>query len=433
MPTTFVPNSDSRTHKIRFSTNLVDDLTFLTIGIYVIVTAVSPYMYGRYLAIPLAIITIVRICTRRIPLSALYWTITLGSLGLLGTLIGFNNGNPGAIATTSIYVLEPLLFGILFGSLAFTHDWEPRLIRVLDIALVSVAITGFAVYAAQLADSTLPEWLVDPTWSYADLQEGTIRTNFQGYNSLIFLAPYGIVRSLNFSTNSSKYWRFALLISSMSGLVLSGRRILYIAVPVAVVAIILVRLLSNREQKELHRRLIEKRPSGEVIFGLAGLSTTLVVLTGFLGISLKDTFQRMASQFTLGGQDDKRVEQGELLLNEWLDRPLLGKGSGATVDGYTRNAESPWAFELSYHSILLNFGLIGLIVLLGWGAWMMWSLAKTSIRRETNAAAILAGLISASLCIYVDPYVQKIDGMWMLFIPFAAAIAYQLTPTHTKN
>ena len=60
--------------------------------------------------------------------------------------------------------------------------------------------------------------------------------------------------------------------------------------------------------------------------------------------------------------DSTRSEQTELLLNQFLKNPILGKGMGGTVDDYERPEEATYAFEQYLLSLLMKTGSLGMIL-----------------------------------------------------------------------
>lgn len=410
--------------KVEVKPAAASDPVMWVLGAYVVVTAVAPYKYGAYLAPAVAIAAAWSFLTRRTDPSVLLWTLGLSGYGFAVTIHGLLMGNEGASATITIHAIEPLVLGLAFGAMCSRGGWHIGIRTILDMATLAVAAVGILVYLANIRAMALPVWLVDPKWSYADLTEGTLRTNFQGYNSFIFLAPYALMRFFDELSGSRRTWRLLLLCAGLSGLLLSGRRILYIGVPLALLAVGLTVALRSRAARRT--RSPHRRPVGAP--RAVGVGLALCAVGGLLhavGLGPLSALDRVASQFTLGDASDKRADQGQILLDAWSASPWIGHGAGATTPNYFRNSDAPWAFELSYHMILFNFGLLGFILLASWGLWILAGLVRGVRRSEALALPLLAGYISVVVSIYVDPYVQKFDGMWMLFIPFVASAAYR--------
>ena len=415
------PHHGAGTQPSRFFTNLLVGVT----AFYIVVTSVSPYLYGWLIGPMLACACpIALLAAGRIPLGGYLWTIALTCLGLIGSLLGYIWGNPGVTQTLSIYVLEPFVLGVFFCSVATIGTWRNALIRILDIAALGVAVVGILMFLAFAVGVDMPEWIIGERHRTVDLSQGVARTNYQGYGSLAFLAPYAIMRFALSRRSERRIWPIVILIPTIAGVLLSGRNIYFIAIPVACLTVWFVR-----------RQAMTRRPARNtalpgalrwlVMAGLFGLF--LVAFTALIGMDLRSLSNRMVSQIDLADGSAVRGGQAEFLLDAWGDRPIFGHGAGAVVPGMIRNVESPWTFELTYLTMLLCFGMVGFLVLTIWGAWVLWRLAPLSVCADGGSAAILAGFVGSVIAASINPYLTKIDGMWMVMVPFAiASVAPQL-------
>jgi hypothetical protein len=166
-----------------------------------------------------------------------------------------------------------------------------------------------------------------------------------------------------------------------------------------------------------------------VLVVVAGLSWRLgsiwpVALLGVLGgLLLFTSVDPRATSFLKGERSDasiqERVIQAPQLLEQWRRRPLLGSGLGATLpSGYARSAGTPYSFELTYHAILFQQGLIGLLVILGvpLAAALRSLLALSWLRREERALAIggAAGIVGLLVAGATNPYLISTFGMLAL-------------------
>lgn len=397
-------------------------------AVYIVVTAVTPYLYGKYLAPLLGLALLVLLLQRaRVPHLAATWAMGLGALGAFGTMVGVVNANPDAWATVSVFILEPLLIAPLFGILYSTDEGAKRLTGTLDFALIAVAVVGFLVWVSGTAGFQLPAALVDPTFTAVDLTGETLRTNWQGYNSLVFLGAYGVLRALRRDDAVSPVRRGALLLASISGVVLSGRRALYLTTPlviaIAVVAMFGVHAVSS------------PRRGARVSLLVVGLTAVGGLLYGLrtIGLSVSDAVTRTIGQITLDDPSGVRPLQSRLLLERWGDSPFIGNGAGAVITGYARDITMPWLFELTYHMILMDFGLLGISILAIWGFGVLRRLIVQARRGQLVSQFMLAGFLGTVIASSTNPYVLKIDGMWMLFAPFAVSLHDYLTQRQKKS
>lgn len=187
-----------------------------------------------------------------------------------------------------------------------------------------------------------------------------------------------------------------------------------------------------------------------VLVVVAGLSWSVpsiwpVALLGVIaGMLLFTTVDPRATAFLKGDRSDasiqERVVQAPQLLDEWRRRPLLGSGLGATLpSGYARSAAEPYSFELTYHAILFQQGIVGLLVILGLplAVALRALLAIGRLPREERALAVggaagIAGLLVAGA---TNPYLISTFGMLALAIPLAVCarcvqIARERGPAH---
>lgn len=389
----------------------------VVVFLYVVITAAAPYLYGRFLA-PLLLIALIVLLVRgeRVPRVAIGWIMLLGTLGLFSFIFGLLHGNPGAWVMTSVFIYEPVFLGAMFAILYGERRDLGALARTLDAALVAVAILGILVYVTKGSGGVLPDWLVDPDYSAAVYNENQLRTNYQGYNSLVFLAPYALVRALVSSrAELGTLSRLVLVGAALSGTILSGRRILLLLVPITVLSVVLADVTTRP-------RPGTKRKTAQTLIALVVGATIVAGTLRALGINVVSGLASSVSNSVLGSTSDIRILESQIILREWSSSPIVGHGAGAVITGFVRDPEAPWSFELSYHFILLDTGLLGFTILAIWAIWVGSRLYIGTRNHLPIAAAILAGFIGSILASTVDPYLLKLDGMWMAFVPFGVAV-----------
>lgn len=159
-----------------------------------------------------------------------------------------------------------------------------------------------------------------------------------------------------------------------------------------------------------------------------GSAWPIALLGAIVALLLFTSIDPRASAFLKGDRSDasiqERVVQSPQLLAEWRRRPLLGSGLGATLpSGYVRSSRQPFSFELTYHSILFQNGIIGLVVILGLPvlAGLRALLAMGRLPRAERALA--AGGVAAAAGLLVagatNPYLISTFGMLALAVTLA--------------
>lgn len=393
-------------------------LAIVATGAYVVVTSVSPYLYGDIIAwlVVVAMAGTV-LSVGYVPKAAAFWTLSVVGLGLFGMLLGNLNDNPGANASLSVYVLEPFVLGLLFGVCATSLAWRKSLYRTFDLAIIGVSLVGLLLIASSATSVQVPTWVTGDTYTAVDF-EGVARTNYQGYGSLAFLAPYAVVRAMR-PGESARLARILVAAAALTGVLLSGRNIYFVAIPLAV-------LITGLSLRILGKKKDPSGPSGSAVLG-----TVLIVFAGLLVVSrvvgLKTSLllSNVVEQITLSDESGTRVGQSRALINGWLESPVFGKGVGDVLPTVVRNLERPWIFEQTFEWTLFQFGALGFTILFIWVAWIATRLAAAAAHGDAALyAPVLAGLVGAVISSSVNPYLTRFDGMWMIFIPFGLAAAY---------
>jgi O-antigen ligase len=110
------------------------------------------------------------------------------------------------------------------------------------------------------------------------------------------------------------------------------------------------------------------------------------------------------------------------LIEGFIDYPVIGSGFGAHA-GYIRNAENPWLYELTYHQMLFNLGIVGtLLLLLGFLYFLRLAIGRLRDARQDFAIrlGILVGFLAILVGSYSNPYLQFFDSL--IYVMFFALL-----------
>lgn len=384
----------------------------LVVALYIVVSSSTPFLYGWLLA-PLLAGATAWLMWGQWPVGrgVWFWPVVLSSLGAIGLLVGVLNHNQGARSMMTVFVIEPLVLGLLFGMAMRARDSRMFIVRVLDVATIVVAVLGLFVWLLGLKEVSAPTFIFG---NFTAIDTINLRTNYQGYNSFIFLFPYAATRFAS-SPGGGWAWRSLVLASAVSGVVLSGRQILLLIVPIAVAFALLALSIRSGWHHNVARHARWYALGALVAVSVAVL---FVALSGWNMTTLETQFG--------DGSGDVRTAQSSMILDRWMTSPWLGHGLGAEVPGLVRNEQSPWLFEVSYHAILLYVGLFGMAVLVAWGAWIAVQLARAYVRDDRVAQAVAAGWVGTLIAIATNPYVFHLDGLWMVMLPYGLAFSLAL-------
>jgi O-antigen ligase len=249
--------------------------------------------------------------------------------------------------------------------------------------------------------------------------------------SMLYLVPFllavGITARWQGSSRFGQAWIWPALFLGIAMLVLALRRGILVAVVAA--PFVLAFLLSFGPA----RRVVARRP---VV--LSALAVVSVLLAAGIGAVLllhwrADNMVRFfLAGFGLGGNTEDpgatvRTLQLEDLLRAWTSSPIIGSGAGASVTTQVRDPEMPWAYELSYISLLLQTGLVGVLLYAAGVVWIVRA-GIQMIRAGHPLGMRLVPILTAMACFLIanatNPYLAKWDFLWVIFLPVAYVNAW---------
>jgi len=363
------------------------------------------------------------------------WTVGLSAMSFLFALEGMFRQAPGAGKVVVIYVVWPIVYTIWVAGLA-----QPRLLSAIDrtalVATLFLGVYGCAYLLTQL--NILPETSIvsalSMDWEFDVFEAGKGYTSMTlaGVNSLPFLLPYVMARLATHipAPGETRLKQIALWAASILCLVVSlasSRRALVFVVILTPLFVFILRSFQPKTERGSNRRSF-------LVFSLGflvGIFAVFVALNTVYQFDLGSIWQRLSSAFDFGplssdesGGGMVRREQYFALMRGWLDHPLFGAGHGASAGPYgsIRSDLFPWSYELGYLALLFQIGLVGLVAYAAGVAWIFRRGIK--LIRDGGPCGqmmipMLAGLTGVLLCHAVDPYLDRFDCMWMLFLPLA--------------
>lgn len=375
------------------------------------------------------------------------WTIGLAALSFLFVLEGYFRGTPGASQVALVYVLWPLAYMIWIAGLT-----QERVLSGIDrVAVVSTLFIGAYGCLYLLTElKIIPEIGIVSALSFDwdsqafNSEEGFTWMQFAGLNSLPFLLPYVMSRLALSTPNSRRGWRGALLwAATIVGIVIAvaaSRRALLLLVGLTPAFILFFRSFQPEAEKKVNRRALI---SISLLF-CGGIVLAFIALGAVYRVELSSFWDRFISGFDLSalssdesGGGAVRREQLMALVRGWSEHPLLGAGHGATAVAYgsIRSDTMPWAYELSYLALLYQIGMVGV---LAYAAGVVWIFRRgIGLIREGGKTGrmmihMLVGLSGALLCHATNPYMDRWDSMWMIFLPLAV-INFRMSISRTLS
>lgn len=99
----------------------------------------------------------------------------------------------------------------------------------------------------------------------------------------------------------------------------------------------------------------------------AFLALSCALLMAYIAIGPSTVHQVIERRFFSGEtsySDEVRIRQIQALKGEFLEHPFFGKGLGGYASSYIRDPDSPHSYEVQWMAFLVQFGLIGFLILL---------------------------------------------------------------------
>ena len=380
------------------------------------------------LLLPLLLATVVRtLLERRVALHphGAFGCLLFSVLGVVFVLRGYLADAPGALRMSTVYVIWPWVNAFLLSSLAD----EARLWRLARLMVwTTIAICAYSVSFILWSAGWLPNAL------YLRLDQGQEIGFYGGFMefgvrsmaSLLFLVPFVTGALL---TGSHRFRAAHLWLALASGLaigLLSGRRafqlILVLGLPIAVAFRLgLPVKVRRRSGPRVRRTLVSV--AAVCIAAVIALQQTYGLSLGVVWTKFKTGFQ-----FSSDAVAQSRALQFTALIDGWLNSPMLGSGHGASAS-VIRSVEMPWAYELSYVAFLYHTGLVGFL-LYALGVTWIFVQGVRMIREGASLAPLMIAALTGMTCFLIanatNPYLEKFDCLWTLFLPLGVVNAWLL-------
>ncbi|HWC73716.1 MAG TPA: hypothetical protein VG454_07235 [Gemmatimonadales bacterium] len=376
------------------------------------------------LALVLAMIALQALAHRGLQLhrTVVAWTMLMVFTGLVFMFRGAAHGAPGALKMGGVYALWPLVYLLLIAGAA-TPGALRMMVRVLVVATIAVGVYG-ASYIMYVV-GVLPASLYIPLEQNQRIgfYQGFVEINIDSIASLLFLIPFLVSALMTWPRTEAlipRRWLWIALLSAIALAALSARRALLLVALLSPVFALLLRQLLPTAEKRASRRIVWQFLLAAPLT-IAGLWLALHFAFGVSLSPVVDMFRRGFAFQSYG----RAVERKEMFLNllaGWAKSPLLGSGQGAIAPGWIRSQEQPWAYELSYMALLFHAGLLGFLVYTAGVGWII-TMALRIIREGNRLGLCTLSVLVGSLCFLLanaaDPYLEKFDYMWVIFLPVA--------------
>ncbi len=336
-------------------------------------------------------------------------------VGFLAAFVGAMRGNITEAISDGIRLY--ILWGILIP-LLLTYFWQFNAMLILHYGIV---IAGFTTSALNLTFivSSFAGWSVFPeSFSEAMLlkvgfHDGYVQIIAHNIGMLLFIVPYLLVTALR--TDGLQENRLLVLLALAVVLittVLSGRRALWIVTIVTPLLMWVFAMATGTCNRIRAYRIFA--------VGSIGLLVAVIAFTKIF--FSEDTLLYLSSAFS--AEDERSIQKG-YLIDGFLEFPIFGSGFGGLTE-YVRSEESPWLYELSYHQILFNFGLVGSVLLALSFSYTfikaVQAVKADAVDGRNGVVSVLFGTLGLLIGAYSNPYLGSFDYILALgFLPLAVS------------
>lgn len=344
-------------------------------------------------------------------------------LGTFGLLVG--SANPGFANATVIFGWAPLLFFFCISALGQGSIKELLTTSAVMTIISGIYILVYVAGAQGVTPQLIPSTVLELTGAGYGEDGERSAVRFYGLSTLAAAGPMWLT-SLFVGKDSmlpGTRLRIAAAASAVAGAAVGGRRAIVLTLLIIPIFAWIVKR-STREKRVAPRKIAPT-------YVIAGLVATTfgvilapqIIAAPIVAITLQSTAEFFSgTSSTVAADASIRTYQAERLIDAWSESPIVGHGFGAIMNGYLRDGESPSRFELQYHSLLMQTGIIGALLIL-----LIAAIVWTSMLRAASLRPDLLPSLTVTVCAGAamlianasNPYLQAPAHMWAIFLPLA--------------
>jgi hypothetical protein len=171
-----------------------------------------------------------------------------------------------------------------------------------------------------------------------------------------------------------------------------------------------------------------------MLMSFMSLFFIIMLIVGMSGATFENPFsERYFSSFNFAYDSSNmiRAEQFYELSIGISEHPFIGSGYGPRIEGYDRNQDQPFIYELDYVSMVMKFGYLGFIALVGiFTSFMIKQYRAISAAKEcferTVLIGIFSGLVGFFLTAATNPYLNGLLGNFIILLAMMSANPFLL-------
>ena len=299
-----------------------------------------------------------------------------------------------------VFIISFLLYEVSLSTIIKTIYCSSVYIGVFNILLFGCSFLHISTAVFQKLDPTA---MVGLHQGYSHIVATNMSTYMLIYPLILFFLGNETVTNLKY-----KWKLFAVVVSSVA-MLLSGRRIIW---GVLLFSVFMYMLFLIRDFK----RFLQYTIVASFLLLIA-----FVFLTQKKIISIDGLIERMTMAFAgidEFGSENVRNVQGDYLIQGFLESPIVGNGAGAVIENFYRNYTKPWIFELSYHLVLFQSGIVGAFLYLLALLYVLYRVISIKSVNNWMFWTVLVSFICVIVANATNPYFSSsFDFHMYIFLP----------------
>lgn len=338
------------------------------------------------------------------------WIFVYVAINLFYLSYGIIRGNPAPMLYFPTFILWPILYFVLAQFV--TIDFFNCMMKLMKYSAFFIAMIGiFAFIYFNIMLSTD----ISIFGFEASVRPGFPLLAISGAAITSFSFIYFYLFSLYCLSNRNSIFDLINLILGFFFILFTSRRAIYFNFILSIFFIFIFTFFAKKQDRIKYQKKLMK------LFILISFIVVFVFAWFFAEgfIQSNDLVDFFMSAFGDGDSFDPRIVQSHSLIQGWEDNVLFGNAPG--VNASVVRSINPGTYELSYHAMLFERGLVGVTIFaLQYILLNMWCI-KSFYKLKAPLRYVISYLVSLNLFMLANasnPYLGAFDHLWYLFLAF---------------
>lgn len=337
------------------------------------------------------------------------WIVIYLLSNLCVLFVSIFNSNPAALRELNVMLLWPILF--YYFSQCISKDYLSHIFKLFEYYQFFICLAGLIAF---VIFNTVGTWnvlffklLLKPGFPFCGLSGAVI---------VSFMFLYFFNLSVAILSKRKTKLQILNVVLGFLFILMTARRSLMLNIPLALLVVFFFARYSAKYKKEIFKKVVIL---AIVMFGL--FFVIFVYATTFVEFTLDDFSMLITSAFENEaiGDSTPRKDQAEALFEGFWEHPILGSGVG--VDVKVSRSIHPGMYELTYHAMLFQRGVVGTFIYFALYFVLNFWCVKSMRYSEIDDKYTISYLVSLTLFMIANatnPYLAAYDFLWIMFFGF---------------